>query len=99
MVGSVATVAVVRRRHALVLVLVLAATAAGVVCAPASAATRRGELLQDRAPTGTSFADRVLTEPRASTGQAAYRAYDTGDGTAVRVAVSSRYADGAALAQ
>ena len=69
---------------------------------PAAAAARRVAPPRDEAPTGTSFADRVLTTTaklRATAAATSYRTYAAADGTPVRIAVSSSYADATPLAQ
>lgn len=85
-------------------VLLALAAAGGAMPAIASAAqARRVPPLQDLPPTGTRFDDRVLTAGDVTATASAARtppiAYAAGDGTDVRISVSSAYADAAPLAQ
>lgn len=80
----------------LLAVLVLAA----VVPAAASARpTPRLQALEDRVPTSTAFADRVVRTTRGATAAAEPQTYRTADGTPVRIAVSDALAGDRALAQ
>jgi hypothetical protein len=71
-----------------------------LVAAPADAATREADPLQDVAPVaGASFQDKVVTgtTPKARTAQA--RTFTAADGSTVAVTLSSTYAQNAAVAQ
>jgi hypothetical protein len=81
----------------------LALAALALLALPAAAqarATPRLVALEDRAPTATSFPDRVLRHAPASAAQAGTtRSYDAGDGTMIPITVASTLGGDTSLAQ